>query len=80
MFSCVLGVQIKMEQPYIIQAKSMLSSQVSEQSKNPIYVWNSVILSFQSIEEVNEFQSTDQMIILYLIKFLAMYVALQKCC
>ena len=50
MFSCVLGVQIKMEQPYTIQAKSMLPSQVSEQSENPIYVWDSVILSFQSIE------------------------------
>ena len=64
MFSCVLGVQIKMEQPYAIQAKTMLPSQVSEQS-----VWDSVILSFQSIEGANEFQSTHQMFILYLIDF-----------
>ena len=78
MFSCVLGVQIKMERPYTIQAKSMLPSQVSEKSENPIYVWDSVILSFQSIEGANEPQSTDQMFILYLIKFLAMYVCIAK--
>ena len=78
MFSCVLGVQIKMERPYTIQAKSMLPSQVSEQSENPIYVWDSVILSFQSIEGAYEFQSTNQMFILYLIKFSAMYVCIAK--
>ena len=75
MFSCVLGIQIKTERPYTIQAKSMLPSQVSE---NPIYVWDSVILSFQSKEGADEFQSTDQMCILYLIKFLAMYVCIAK--
>ena len=69
---------MKMEQSYTIRAKSMLPSQVSEQSENPIYVWDSVILSFQSIEGANEFQSTDQMFILYLIKFLAMYVCIAK--
>ena len=67
-----------MERPYAIQAKSVLPSQVSEQSENPIYVWDSVILSFQSIEGANEFQSTDQMFILYLIKFLAMCVSIAK--
>ena len=67
-----------MERSYTIQAKSMLPSQVSEQSENPIYVWDSVILSFQSIEGANEFQSTDQMFILYLIKFLTMYACIAK--
>ena len=36
------------------------------------------ILSFQSTEGTNEFQSTDQMFILYLIKFLAIYVRIAK--
>ena len=53
-------------------------SKVSEELKNPIYVWDFVILSFQSIEGANEFQSTDQMYILCLIKFLAMHVCIAK--
>ena len=69
MFSCVLGVQMKMKQPYTMQAKSMLTfSSVRTVRKSYVQknVWDSVILSFQSIEGANEFQSTDQMFILYL--------------
>ena len=57
------------------QAKS---TKVSKQSKNPIYVWDFVIWSFQSIEEANEIQTTDQMFILHLIKFLAINVCIAK--